>query len=523
MQISLADLHIGKRFRQDKDVSDLLEDFKDGPEHQITPVTVRPPTEEEIELGVSKPWVLVAGGRRCAAAMLSGWTHIEAFDRGEMDALRARVMELNENLKRKAMHWTEETALKDEIVTLRRLQNPELTQAEIAREIGETPANLSRDLQTHRAIVENPSLARAASKRAAHGAAQMLRHAEAQIQRTTAVAQQPAFRANFDTKIHTGAAEDLLPKIPSRSIDLQLLDGPYGYNYWKSGQKNEADDRHLAEYDDDPRRTGEMYRQIFPELVRTTRETGWLVFFCGEETYEFLGDLARDCCSTHSSYRSNTAPNQCEIAANGKVPGPNDCRFLRPEVPGWIWYRPNSRNNPRYRQLHAKNYYENILVINMGKGQIVKWPCPNVLVHDAVYENRVHPNEKPISLYKDIIERLTFPGDRVHDCFHGSGNSLAAASALGRDFLGSDKNPTMRQFAIARVQQHYAPMNAAMLKESFERYKRGLERSGEGVEDFTEEEEGAAPPKPWEGREEQHRQMQIFLKQQAELREAGIS
>lgn len=521
MQIALADLHIGKRFRQDKDVSDLLEDFKEGPHKQITPITVRPPTEEEVELGVVKPWVLVAGGRRTAAAMLSGWTHIEAFDRGQMDMLTARIMELNENLKRKALHFTEEVKLKAEIVELRKLQNPELTQAEIAREIGETPANLSRDLQTHNAIVENPSLANAASKRAAHGAAQMLREADAKLQRTMNTAQQPTFRASFEDKIHTGAAEELLPKIPSRSIDLGLYDGPYGYNYWKSGQKNEADDHHLAEYDDDPRRTGEMYRKIFSELVRIARETGWLVFFCGEETYEFLFDLATDCCGTHASYRSNTAPSQCEAAATRQVVG--QCRFLQPEVPGWVWYRPNSRNNPRYRQLHAKNYYENILVINMGKGQIVRWPCPNVLVHDAVYENRVHPNEKPITLYKDIIERLTFPGDKVHDCFHGSGNSLAAAAALGRDIEGSDKNPTMRQFALARVSQNYAPMSPAAIRESFERYKRGLERSGEGVEDFSEEEEGTAAPKPWVGREEEHEQMKRYLTQQAELREAGLT
>lgn len=492
MQIRLSSIHIGKRFRQDKDVSDLLDDFVKGPQKQITPITVRPPTEEEIEMGVDKPWVLVAGGRRTATAMLCGWEFIEAFDRGMLDELTAREMELHENLKRKNMHFTEEVALKAELVRLRQLKNPELTQAEIARSIGETPANLSRDLQTHNAIVENPSLAKASSKRAAHGAAQMLKHAEAQIQRTMSVAQQPAYRANFEDKLLVGAAEDLLPAIPSRSIDLHLLDGPYGYNYWKSGQKMEDDESHLAKYDDDPRRTGEMYRTIFPDLVRTCRETGWLIFFCGEETYEFLGELARDCCSTHASYRSAGAPAQCEIAAHQQTVGA--CRFLLPEVPGWIWYRPNSRNNPRYGDLHAKNVYENILIINMGKGRILRRPCPNLLVHDAVYENRVHPNEKPITLYKDLIERFTFPGDRVHDCFHGSGNSLAAAAALGRDFLGSDKNPTMHQFALARVQQYYAPMSQAAIKESFERYKRGLERNPEGIEDFTQEEVIAPPP-----------------------------
>ena len=419
MKLALSDLHIGKRFRQDKEIADLMEDYRQGPHMQITPITVRPPTEEEIEMGIDKPYVLVAGGRRTAAAMLCGWVEIEAFDRGQIDALMARIMELNENLKRKAMHYTEEVALKEEILALRRLQNPEITQAEVAREIGETPANFSRDLKTHRAIVENPSLAKAGSKRAASQAAEMLQANELKFQRISGQAAQPKFTASFEEKIVTAQAQDYLPKVPERSQDLGLFDGPYGYDYWKSGQKNEADDDHLSNYDDDPRRTGELYRLIFPMAVRTMRETGWMVWFCGEETYDFLGELAKECCVTHASYRHSIHNRQCEAAAGKSVVG--ECRFLSPEVPGWIWYRPNSRNNPRYRQLHAKNVYENILVINMGKGQIVKWPCNNLLVHDAVYDGRVHANEKPITLYKDIIERLTFPGDSVISPFYGSG------------------------------------------------------------------------------------------------------
>lgn len=487
MKIKLADIHIGKRFRQDKDVSDLLEDFRNAEVGQITPITVRSPTDEERELGIDKPYVLVAGGRRTAAAMLSGWGEIEAFDKGSMSQLVYRIMELHENLKRKALHYTDEVALKAEILELRMLQNPELTQGEIARELGETPANFSRDIQTHRAIVENPSLAGAASKRAAHGAAQMLKENELRMQRISGQATQPKFVASFEDKIVTAEAGDYLMKVSERSQDLGLFDGPYGYDYWKSGQKNESTDLHLSSYDDDPRRTGEMYRRVFPLIVRVMRETGWMVFFCGEETYDFLHDLAVDCCATHAAYRHAQHTRQCTAAAGNMVAG--ECRFLKPEIPGWIWYRPNSRNNPRYRQLHAKNVYERILVINMGKGQIVKWPCNNLLVHDAIYEGRVHANEKPIPLYKDIIERLTFPGDSVISTFYGSGNDLAAAAALSRDFRGCDKNPTMRQFALMRAQQHYQPMSPAAIKDSYERYQRALKRTGEGVEDFTEEDE----------------------------------
>lgn len=492
MKISLVDIHIGKRFRQikDVDVRDLVEDFRNPEIGQLTPVTVRPATPEERELGVSA-FVLIAGGRRIKAAFIAGWTEIEAFDRGHTSELYSRIGELHENLKRVAFNWQEEVALKAEIKQLMQLANPELVDAEIAAKLGVSKATLSKDLATHKAIIENPSLAGASTKKAALGASKLLAESNQRIKRIqTQQAERPQFIGDIEDKIVTAEAEDYVTQLGERMVDLFLCDGPYGYGFWKVGQKQEGGDTALSNYDDDPAAAGEMYRRLIPRVVRAARQTGWLMFFCGRETFDLLDDLITDCCAEHGSYRHSQYPRKCEHAVTfGMSAGGGECHFLRPEIKPWIWYKPNARNNPRYKELHEKDMYELIHITNMGKGRLLRPMRGNVLVHEAPYgEGRIHANQKPLSLGKDLIERVTFPGDLVVDLFHGAGEwSVGAAAALQRDFRACDSNPTMRQFALASAMKHYQALSPAAIRESHERYRRGLERTTDGLDDYSEE------------------------------------
>lgn len=499
MKVPLHRIHIGKRFREIKDanVEDLVEDFKNPEIRQLTPITLRPATDEERE-EFDKDFVLIAGGRRVKAAALAGWTEIEAFDRGHTSELYARIGELHENLKRQAFSWQQEVALKAEIKELMQLANPELTDFEIAVHLGVSNATLSRDVATHKAIIENPSLANAATKKGALGASKLLKESTQRIERVQRQqAEKPTFVGDIEDKIQTAPAEVFVTTLDERSVDLFLCDGPYGYGYWKVGQKLEANETALSGYDDDPARAGEMYRRLIPLVVRAARQTGWLVFFCGRETFDLLDDLITDCCGVHGSYRHNQYPKKCEHAVTfGMATGGGECHFLRPEVKPWIWYKPNARNNPRYKELHEKDMYELIHVTNMGKGRLLRPMRGNVLVHDAPYgEGRIHANQKPLSLGKDLIERFTFPGDLVVDLFHGAGEwSVGAAAALQRDFRACDSNPTMRQFALASATKHYQSLSPAAIRESHERYRRGLERTTDGLDDYSEAPTDPAPP-----------------------------
>ena len=56
-------------------------------------------------------------------------------------------------------------------------------------------------------------------------------------------------------------------------------------------------------------------------------------------------------------------------------------------------------------------------------------------------DKRVHPTQKPLDLYKQIIETTTQPGDKILDPFAGSGTTGHAALLTGRDFLLIEKEP----------------------------------------------------------------------------------
>jgi site-specific DNA-methyltransferase (adenine-specific) len=51
---------------------------------------------------------------------------------------------------------------------------------------------------------------------------------------------------------------------------------------------------------------------------------------------------------------------------------------------------------------------------------------------------RIHPTQKPIALYKWILQRYAKPGDKILDTHLGSGSSRIAAFDLGFDFYSTE-------------------------------------------------------------------------------------
>jgi hypothetical protein len=197
---------------------------------------------------------------------------------------------------------------------------------------------------------------------------------------------------------------------------------------------------------------------------------GWIVAFMAASNYDFLRDLFESCCTAHGFYGEITytrsdegewtknMPTKCNPGNSSEYNVFQECRFLRAEVPGWIWFRPNSRNPGRLPELHAKNFYEPILVLNRGSGRLYKHQddCPNVLVFDAEYgDDRIHSNQKPLGLGEEIISRCTLPGATVVDPFAGSGNFLRAAARLNRGLRGCENNPLTYDLALGNVAKDF--------------------------------------------------------------------
>ncbi len=64
---------------------------------------------------------------------------------------------------------------------------------------------------------------------------------------------------------------------------------------------------------------------------------------------------------------------------------------------------------------------------------------------------RVHPTQKPLDLFRELIEKHSNPGDLVIDPFIGSGTTAVAALQAKRKFAGCDINPTYVKHAQRRV------------------------------------------------------------------------
>jgi DNA modification methylase len=73
-------------------------------------------------------------------------------------------------------------------------------------------------------------------------------------------------------------------------------------------------------------------------------------------------------------------------------------------------------------------------------------------------ERTGYPSQKPEALLERVVEALSAPGDRVLDCYAGSGTTLAVARRLGRNFVGMDASPV----AFATLRTRLTAMGAEL-------------------------------------------------------------
>ena len=67
--------------------------------------------------------------------------------------------------------------------------------------------------------------------------------------------------------------------------------------------------------------------------------------------------------------------------------------------------------------------------------------------------NKHHPTEKPLSALLPLVETFSPVSGTVLDPFAGSGSSLLAAKALGRDFIGIELDAKYHGIAASRLGQ----------------------------------------------------------------------
>lgn len=289
--------------------------------------------------------------------------------------------------------------------------------------------------------------------------------------------------------LSSGDALDWLPKLPSGSVDLVLVDPPY-HSTKKENIYGDADFEHDDHYVD-------WVKELAREWKRILRQNGSLYLFCSSDMAPFLHVALSDEYNVQSMI-TWTKPNAPGYDGWRQKMNKSSLRRWYPHTERIIFATPAVHGNLKrapfghflkdcriqcgltsnqlteltgaYRKVNnggavsnwetgrnipSRDQYAKICDAFRWTGEITLMPAyedvirafnvdpkePFIDVWDFMnvrqYRGK-HPAEKPQDLLRHIIKTSSYEGDVVLDCFAGSGSTLAAAASLGRRAVGVD-------------------------------------------------------------------------------------
>jgi site-specific DNA-methyltransferase (adenine-specific) len=243
-----------------------------------------------------------------------------------------------------------------------------------------------------------------------------------------------------------GNALEVLPSIPSKSVDFVFADPPYflsndglSIKSGKAASVNKGAWDKSAGFDSDV----EFHKSWISEVLRILKPNGSVVV---SGTY-------------HSIF-------QC-----GYLLQQFGCRIVN-EI---VWYKPNGAPSLAGRNFTAS--HESLIWATQGKAakhtfnyQLSKnWESPKDKLLNPGRQMRSvwsiattppsekklghHPTQKPIELLRRLIAICTREGDTVLDPFCGSGTTGVAAVSAGREFIGIEINDEFLELSRKRIEE----------------------------------------------------------------------
>lgn len=71
-------------------------------------------------------------------------------------------------------------------------------------------------------------------------------------------------------------------------------------------------------------------------------------------------------------------------------------------------------------------------------------------------QNKIHPTQKPVALYKWLLDKYAKPGDKILDTHLGSGSIAIACHDYGFDLTACELDKDYYESAIKRIKRHTA-------------------------------------------------------------------
>jgi len=352
---------------------------------------------------------LIAGGRRLAACLMLG-VKARVCYKDTIDPVLMRELELEENLQRKDLTPAEECFAVDELVALKQkkygkpVQGKEggFTLENAASAIGKTKGNVIESLQIADMIRSFPNLSEAKTKSEIKKAYKGLQRIDTNIAALAkfekATDKEDSFKlVNMDALEH-------MPTVPDATIDLLFTDPPYGIDIDKigmtTGGKTGGDLTTTGiKYDDSKENALNLYQSLAIESYRFCTETAHVLLFLAPSHFQTVKEAF-----TQAGWLCSE----------------------RPLI--WVKQASGQNNQPDYWFSSA---YEMLLFARKPLSRLVMLGKPDWIQCNIVTsEQRTHQAEKPIPLCKELITRVSLPGQTHYDPFAGSGALVEAACKM---------------------------------------------------------------------------------------------
>jgi len=376
-----------------------------------------------------------------AAITEMGWMTVPAkvYDQ-PLTELDYRSIELAENLDRKEMSYVEEISLKKQINDLQiEIHGPKhskapdalgWSQADTARLLQETPANLSKDLKLASAMEQFPEIGLDKCKNKSD-ALKMLNSIGRQLTNSVKSEQftkemgttNKIFKRLYDAYI-VGDCFKTLSQMPNNTMDFIEIDPPYAMDL----HSKKADSVMLGYNEIEVKEYAEFMVKLFSECYRILRPDSWLVCWFAMDPWFFpISEWLKG-----TGFKMNTLPG--------------------------MWLKPNGQTMQPESQF--ANCYEPFFYCRKGQPKFNKAGRANVFEFTPMPPSqKIHPTQRPLPLMVELFSTFCRPGQQAYIPFLGSGVSLMASHTCQVSSFGNDLTREFKEGYIVQLKSYLETQN----------------------------------------------------------------
>jgi site-specific DNA-methyltransferase (adenine-specific) len=204
-----------------------------------------------------------------------------------------------------------------------------------------------------------------------------------------------------------------LKKLEAKSVDAIITDPPYGIDF-QSARRIESERFDKIESDDKP------FIWWLYDAYRVLKDTGCLICFCRWDVQDAFKQAIE-----WAGFKVKS-----QVIWDRQIHGLGDLNGQFAPRHDVIWFATKG-------DFAFKN----------GRPQSV------ISIQRVNAEKLIHPTEKPVSLLRHLVEKVSSEGNVILDPFVGGGSTMIACSQINRQYIGFEIDKGYYETALSRLKQ----------------------------------------------------------------------